>query len=86
MTLEAVTASTAGENERGQHGQCRKDPVHLSLPFARLSCLSPGFYVCSSGGSVRDLRGYAGPIPLRHGSAHRNLVKIQSFGVKYRCG
>jgi len=32
MTLEAVAASTAGENERGQHGQCRKNPLHLSLP------------------------------------------------------
>lgn len=30
--LETVTPGTAGENERGQHGQCCKDPLHLTLP------------------------------------------------------
>jgi hypothetical protein len=66
MTLETVTAGTAGEDERGQHGQCCEDPLHLSLP-------SLGCHVCrrastfaSSGGLVGDLRAYLGPIRLRH--------------------
>ena len=69
MTLETVAASAAGENERGQHGQRCKNPLHVSLP-------SPGSHVsyrastpCSSGGLVGDLRGYRGPIPLRHDRA-----------------
>jgi hypothetical protein len=60
MTLESVAASTAGENERREHGKSCKNPLHLSLP-------SPGFHVCSSGGLVGDLRAYLGPIPLRDG-------------------
>jgi len=68
MTLETVAASAPGENERGQHGQRCKDPLHVSLP-------SPGSHVsrrastlCSSGGLVGDLRGYLGPTPVRHGN------------------
>ncbi len=60
MTLEAVRACPAGQHERGQHGQCCENPLHLSLP-------SPGFHVCSSGGLVGDLRAYLGPIPGRDG-------------------
>jgi hypothetical protein len=58
MTLEAVAPGAAGENERGQHGQRCKDPLHVSLP-------SLLFDVCSSGGLPGDLRGYLGPIPVR---------------------
>lgn len=69
MTLETCAASAAGENERGQHGQRCKNPLHVSLP-------SPGSHVscrastlCPSGGLVGDLRGYLGPTPRRHESA-----------------
>ncbi len=56
MTLETCAASAASENERGQHGQRCKDPPHVKPPFARLSRVLPGLYVCQSGGLVGDLR------------------------------
>jgi len=59
MTLEPVAASTAGQHERGQHGQCRKNPLHLSLP-------SLGSTTGKSGGLVGDLRCYRGPIRIRN--------------------
>ena len=36
MTLETVGASTAGQHERREHGQRRKNPTHLEPPFARV--------------------------------------------------
>lgn len=44
MTLEAVAASAAGENECGQHGQRRENPLHVSLPSPGTR-VSPGSYI-----------------------------------------
>jgi hypothetical protein len=60
MTLEPVGAGAAGHYERGQHGQCGKNPTHLTLP-------SRGLFASSSGGLLGDLRAYRGPIPGRNG-------------------
>ncbi len=55
MSLETVAAGAARENERGQHCQRCENPLHLSLPSLGLHVL-PGFFVCSSGSLVGDLR------------------------------
>lgn len=67
MTLETGRPGATAQNECGQHGQCRKNPLHLEPPFAcpRLvyaSWTTPG----KSGCLVDDLRAYLAPIPARH--------------------
>jgi hypothetical protein len=66
MTLESCAASSASENERGQHGQRCENPLHVSLPSPGSRVSRRASTVCSSGGLVGHLRGYRGPIPLRH--------------------
>jgi hypothetical protein len=66
MTLEAVAAGAAGENECGQHGQRCKDPLHVSLPSLGYQSCCRAFTFTSSGGLAGDLRAYLGPIPLRN--------------------
>ena len=85
MTLEAVAAGAASEDERGQHGQRCENALHVSPPFARLSRIAPGFFVSSSGGLAGDLRGYLGPIPPRHqGITIRNAQKNAFSGTQAR--
>ena len=59
MTLEAVAPGAAGENERGQHGQRCKNPLHVSLPSLGYEVLSPGFYDLFIGRLGRRLKGLA---------------------------
>jgi len=51
MTLKACASGAAGKNERGQHGQRCKNPLHVSLP-------SLGFHV--SAGLLRLFIGRLG--------------------------
>jgi hypothetical protein len=62
MTLETVAASAARQNERGQHGQGCKNPLHLEPPFLSFAGSTGG----KSGGLVGDLRADLGQIPVRH--------------------
>ena len=44
MSLETVGAGAAGKDQRGEHGQRCKNPLHLSLPSPGAR-VPPGLYV-----------------------------------------
>jgi hypothetical protein len=59
MTLESVAAGAAGENERGQHGQRCKDPLHVSLPSLGYRVNVAGLFGLFIGRLGRRLKGLA---------------------------